>query len=289
MLQSLFDYLTEDMSGIGKNLIKVPESLYKTLVNKVFSQYLAYINMKDPVLAQEFSRMYRIPIAGNFKMENETIRINASTEDLPKKMQDNWQLTFGFIRLMIDWEQKIWADRPKVNASYEESDAHGLQGYFTINPKRLMDLMNKVDYTKKEVHEIFKMMSSTLYHESTHAVQHNCLKWLDKNQIGKSRVVRDNPLSSKAERRMEYLSSQVEFDPTIKTKIGQFQREYAGKDLLKSLAIFVGGITVKDQEPDEFFAALKKTDIKRWKKAVKKFYMNYDLEIEKLLLDIPKQ
>ena len=88
---------------------------------------------------------------------------------------------------------------------------------------------------------------------------------------------------------MEYLSSQVEFDLTIKTKIGQFQREYAGKDLLKSLAIFVGGITVKDQEPDEFFAALKKTDIKRWKKAVKKFYMNYDLEIEKLLLDIPEQ
>ena len=60
----------------------------------------------------------------------------------------------------IDWEQKIWADRPKVNASYEESDAHGLQGYFTINPKRLIDLMNKVDYTKNEVHEIFKMLSS---------------------------------------------------------------------------------------------------------------------------------
>lgn len=280
----LYEYIIEEIT-IGKNLIKVPESLYRALINAVYSQYLAYIAKTDEALALELSKQFKVNIAQNFKPKNKTIRINASVEDLPKKMQDNWQLTFGSIRLIIDWEQKIWADRPKVYASYKELNYHGLQGYFTINPRRLIDLLSG-EYTKKDVIEIFRMMSSTIYHEATHAVQRSCLKWLDKNQIGKSRIVRDNPNSSEEERRREYLTSEIEFDPTIKSKIGQFQRKYEGQDLLKSLAIFVGGIAVEGEEPDEFFAALKATDIKKWKKAVKKFYLNYDLKIEKVLLEI---
>lgn len=280
----LYEYIIEEIT-IGKNLIKVPESLYRALINAVYSQYLAYIAKTDEALALELSKQFKVDIAQNFKPKNKTIRIDANVEDLPKKMQDNWQLTFGSIRLIIDWEQKIWADRPKVYASYKELNYHGLQGYFTINPRRLIDLLSG-EYTKKDVIEIFRILSSTIYHEATHAVQRSCLKWLDKNQIGKSRIVRDNPNSSEEERRREYLTSEIEFDPTIKSKIGQFQRKYEGQDLLKSLAIFVGGIAVEGEEPDEFFAALKATDIKKWKKAVKKFYLNYDLKIEKVLLEI---
>jgi len=57
--------------------------------------------------------------------------------------------------------------------------------------------------------------------------------------------------------------------------------------LQKSLAIFVGAIQIEGQVGDEFFLALKKTDMKQWKRAVKKFYLNYDLNIESLLNTIP--
>jgi len=260
--------------------------LYKSMVLYIISEYVSYINLYDPVVAKELSKKYNVKIEEDFKPFNKDVELDTTLEGLPQKIRDNWKLEFGYIRLIIDCESKIWGLRPKVNASYEESSTNGIPGYFTINPRTLKELCS-TKFSISEIESLFATLKTTVYHEITHAVQHNSLKWLDRNQVGKSRIIRDNPLSSKEDRRLEYLSAEVEFDPTIKSKITQFQKKYAGKDLQKSLAIFVGAIQVGDDKGDEFFLALKKTNMKQWKRAVKKFYLNYELNIDTLLNTIP--
>ena len=271
---------------LREGLIKIPLDLYKSMMSYILTQYISYINIYDTSVAGKLQKKYDIKIDKNFSPVNKEIELNTTLEGLPQKIKDSWKLEFGYIRLIIDWEYKIWGLRPKVNASYEESSSNGIPGYFTINPRKLIELL-KTEHTIEDIEDILTTLKTTVYHEITHAVQHNSLKWLDKNAVGKSRIIRDNPLSSKEDRRLEYLSAEVEFDPTIKTKITQFQKKFSGKDLQKSLAIFVGAVQIEGQSGDEFFLALKKTNIKQWKRAVKKFYLNYDLNIENLLNTIP--
>lgn len=271
---------------LGEGLIKIPLDLYRSMLSYILSQYISYINNYDKEIANKLQKKYGVQIDTSFKPVNKEIELNTTLDGLPQKIKDNWKLEFGYIKLIIDWEYKIWGLRPKVNASYEESSSNGIPGYFTINPRKLIDLL-QTSYNINDIEDILTTLKTTVYHEITHAVQHNSLKWLDKNQVGKSRIIRDNPLSSKEDRRIEYLSAEVELDPTIKSKITQFQKKYSGKDLQKSLAIFVGAIQMEGETGDEFFLALKKTNMKQWKRAVKKFYLNYDLNIELLLNTIP--
>jgi hypothetical protein len=274
-------------------LIKIPNDLLKSLCDHVASEYISYLytfpeHRKD---AEKISEEFGVKIDKNFKAANRDIEINTSLKGLLDKIKNSWKLEFGYLRLIIDWDQKIWGSRPKVNASYEESDEKGIPGYFTVNPRRLIEAVNEEDYSLDKIRRIIEKAFTSMWHEATHAVQHNSLKWLDKDQIQKSRTVRDNPDSSPSERRKEYLVSYVEFDPQIKTKIDLF-REKHGKDkknLLKNLAIFVGGIKEDGKNPDEFFNYLKMHDLKRWKKAVNLIYKNYGLDVSSILKSFPKE
>jgi hypothetical protein len=241
--------------------------------------------------AEKVAQKLGIEIDKNFKIKNHDVELNTSLEGVSDKIKDAWKLEFGYLRLIIDWEQKIWGDRPKVNASYEESTEHGIPGYFTINPKSFMDLVNSEDYSESKLTDLLEKIKTSVWHEASHAVQHNSLKWMDKQQVAKDRTVRNNPDASKEDKRNEYLSAAVEFDPQIKTKIFLFKK-IATKDptnVLKNLAAFVGAIQLEGQKGDEFFLALKKTDIKKWKKAVKLFYLNYGFDISTVLNTIPTE
>lgn len=273
---------------LAEGLIKVPNDLYKSIVNYVLSQYFSYMNTIDKCKddAKKLANKYKVDIDPKFTPENKTTDLETVLDGLSQKVKDNWKLEFGYIKLIIDWEYKIWGARPKVNASYEESNSNGLPGYFTINPRKLKELIESDNYSMKEVDSLIDTLKATIWHEASHAVQHNALKWLDKNQVWKSRVVRDNPNSSKEDKRAEYLTSIVEFDPTIKSKITQFAKKYDIHDdntIRKNLAVFVGALNIEGEKPDEFFSVLKQKDFKRWKKAVNKFYMNYDFDVNSLL------
>ena len=273
-----------------EGLIKVPSSLLKSLVNHIYGEYLSYMYTfeKYKVEAETLSKKYNVVINKKFTPINKDVELNVVMDDVANNIKKSWKLEFGYLRLIIDWEQKTWSNKPKVNASYEESNEHGIPGYFTINPKNLIDLLND-DYDIKKLENIFEKVKTSMWHEASHAVQHNALKWIDKRQVSKERVFRDNPDSSKEDKRKEYLSSVVEFDPQIKTKIFQFRNKYGSdkENIRHNLAIFVGAVKVDDKQGDEFFMALKNTDIKRWKKAVKLFYLNYELDVSDLLKTIP--
>jgi hypothetical protein len=271
-------------------LIKIPDRLLKSLCVHVLSQYISYLYSfaERSEEAEYLSQEYNAIIDTTFKPINKDIELNTSIDDLPIELQKSWKLEFGYLRLIIDWEQKIWGARPGVNASYEESNEHGIPGYFTINPRLFIEaIKNNSDINK--IKEILDKVYYSLWHEASHAIQHNSLKWMDRNQVGKSRVVRDNPNSTKEERRKEYLMSYVEFDPQIKTKIYQFMRKYGNdkENLLKNLAAFVSAVKIEGINPDEFFDNLKNYDIRRWKKAVSLFYKNYNLDISSLISSIP--
>jgi hypothetical protein len=49
----------------------------------------------------------------------------------------------------------------------------------------------------------------------------------------------------------------------------------------------VAAIPMSDIPPDEFFLALKNTDLRKWKKAVKLMYLNYKFDISDLLKSVP--
>jgi len=278
---------------ITEGLIKVPTDLLKSLIRSIYSDYMSYMyqvkERKED--AEKVAQKLGIEIDKNFKIKNHDVELNTSLEGVSDKIKDAWKLEFGYLRLIIDWEQKIWGDRPKVNASYEESTEHGIPGYFTINPKSFMDLVNSEDYSESKLTDLLEKIKTSVWHEASHAVQHNSLKWMDKQQVAKDRTVRNNPDASKEDKRNEYLSAAVEFDPQIKTKIFLFKK-IATKDptnVLKNLAAFVGAIQLEGQKGDEFFLALKKTDIKKWKKAVKLFYLNYGFDISTVLNTIPTE
>jgi hypothetical protein len=272
-------------------LIKVPDQLLGSLCAHVISQHISYLytfpDKKSD--AEDLAIEYNSMIDSTFIALNKEIDLTTALQDVPDSLQKSWRLEFGYLRLIVDWEQKIWVDRPKVNASYEESNEHGIPGYFTINPRSFTEEVNSENYNIQNIKQILDKVYYSLWHEASHAVQHNSLKWIDKTQVRKSRIVRDNPNSSPEDRRIEYLTSFVEFDPQIKTKIYQFRQKYGNdkENILKNLSIFVGSVKMDEENPDEFFDDLKNTDIKRWKKAVKAFYKNYNIDITDRLRDIP--
>jgi len=278
-------------SFLGEGLIKVPSDLLKSLVRHIFGEYLSYMysleNRRDD--AEKLASINSIMIDKNFKPKNSEVELNTVLDGLSDKLKNAWKLEFGYLRLTIDWDQKIWADRPKVNASFEEANAHGLPGYFTVNPRSFMDMLQSEDYSFQKVTSLLEKIKTSMWHEASHAVQHNSLKWMDKSQVAKDRTVRDNPNSSKEDQRKEYLSAAVEFDPTIKTKIFLFKKiaEKEPESVLKNLAAFVGAANIEGAKQDEFFLALKSTNLKKWKKAVKLFYLNYGFDVSELLKDVP--
>ncbi len=277
---------------LTEGLIKVPSDLLRSMCDHIISQYVSYMNTIDKCKedAQILAERYGVQIDPDFQPINKEVELNTVLEGVPERVKNAWKLEFGYLRLIIDWESKIWKDRPKVNASYEESDAKGIPGYFTINPRALIECLSG-DYKIEEVMGIFKKTQYSAWHEASHAVQHNSLKWMDKNQVHKSRTIRDNPESSQEDRRREYLSAIVEFDPQIKTKIYLFNQKY-GEDrenMRKNLAAFVAAVPMDDVPADGFFSALKKTDLRRWKRAVKLFYLNYQFDISDILRSIPDE
>jgi hypothetical protein len=277
--------------SVNEGLIKVPQDLLRSLWRFVFSQYLSYMYSIErcSLDAIDLSKKYDIIIDEEFKPINKDIELSFVLDDLPERVKNSWRLEFGYLRFLIDWEQKIWGHRPKVNASYEESNDNGIPGYFTINPREFVELLNSDKYTIEGAIDLIERAKTSMWHEASHAIQHNSLKWLDKKQVHKSRVIRNNPESSPEDRRREYLSSAVEFDPQIKTKIFQFRKKYGGdkENIRKNLAGFVGAANMEGISPDDFFKALKQTDIRRWKKAVKLFYLNFGFDVSSLLKIIP--
>jgi hypothetical protein len=277
---------------LSEGLIKVPTDLLRSLCNHIASQYISYLHLFDEhkTDAQELASKYQVEIDPSFEPLNKEVELNTVLEGVSEKIKNAWRLEFGYLRLILDWEQKIWGDRPKVNASYEESTEKGIPGYFTINPHTWIEAIG-TDYLLNNLISLLNRAQYSAWHEASHAVQHNCLKWLNPNQVGKSRVIRDNPESSPESRRSEYLSSQVEFDPQIKTKIFQFQEKYGydEENIHKNLAAFVGAALQDDIQPDEFFMNLKKTDLSKWKKAVRVIYKNYNFDISSLLRSVPNE
>jgi hypothetical protein len=272
--------------SLAKGLIKVPTDLLKSLCNHIASQYISYLAISENLKshADLLALRYGISIDDLFEPFNKDIELHTSLDDIPERIKGAWRLEFGYLRLIIDWEQKIWVDRPKVNASYEESDNKGIPGYFTVNPHHWIETI-KQNHSIEDLIDILNKVQYSAWHEISHAVQHNGLKWLDPRQVEKSREIRDNPESSSGECRQEYLSSQVEFDPQIKTKIFQFQQKY-GQDKEKihqNLSAFVGASIQEGVESDEFFMVLKETNRNKWKKAIRIIYRNYDFDIASLL------
>lgn len=274
-------------------LIKIPNDLLKSLCDHVASQYISYLYTfpEHRADAEKLAGEYGVNIDRSFKPINRDIELNTTLQGLSDRIKNSWKLEFGYLRLIIDWEQKIWGLRPKVNASYEESNEKGIPGYFTLNPRKMIEAVGGENYSLDGIRKIINKAFNSMWHESTHAVQHNALKWIDKSQVQKSREVRNNPNSSTEERRREYLVSYVEFDPQIKTKIDLFMTKYGGDkaNLLKNLAVFVGGVKVEERKPDEFFEFIKNYDLKRWRKAVNLLYKNYGLDVSSILKGIPKE
>jgi hypothetical protein len=275
---------------LNEGLIKVPRDLLRSICESVISQFISYAYgfKEHRKYAKKLARVFNVQIDTEFKPVNREIELETTLDGIPERIKSVWNPEYGHLKLVVDWEQKIWRDRPKVNASYEETPEKGLPGYFTINPRSIIEILNSPNFNKDDLVLKIRKFHFSVWHEVSHGVQHNALKWLDPNQVKKERRVRDNPESSPEEKRNEYLTQDVEFDPQIKSRIFLFNEKYENSNInetRKNLAIFTGGIE-SEEEPDEYFLALKNTDPQKWRKAVKIFYRNYSFDWGSFLKEI---
>jgi hypothetical protein len=162
----------------------------------------------------------------------------------------------------------------------------------------------KVNHCEKVVREIFNRLEDgydrslgTLHHELTHYIQYKILSRGHEKQIDNSGKSISAAETDKANE--EYHSSQIEFDPWIKSIVKDIQsvykkikRKYPAYEF-RPLVDFLTGAAPRSKannhverfetdafvptKPYAFFTDLKKVDTKKWKKAIK--YLMAELKL----------
>lgn len=260
---------------ISEGLIKIPDKLYKELLNITYSQYISYIEKniqpsesKD-ILIGTLIQTYKINKHQKFnKFTNEPIKVDFKIDDVPVEFKGFWKENQKELLYVINWEQLKWADRPKVGGAYSDKDFK-----ITINPRLLIDLVKSQSTEIRDYVAAFDKPKYTLWHEMTHLVQKRAIANIDPSQVakltsgGESQEERKTP-----EYREKYLQNMIEFDPMLKTAVYKFNSNYKHK--IKNISDFkkcFNDFTLAaDLEKDnDFFTVLFRKDIKRWKKAIK--------------------
>lgn len=140
---------------------------------------------------------------------------------------------------------------------------------FVVSPKAMLALMTTGKTS--ELTRLLKNLDGLIDHELTHVIQDAILRIFHRKQsiyvFGKAA-----PNLKAAEKKNDhYLTSDVEFDPWIKTSIEHVRglikkhRDEDPKEVVKRYTCVYGD----SEEQSKFFKALKRSDPVKWKKAVK--------------------
>ena len=164
-----------------------------------------------------------------------------------------------------------------------------------INLKNFLkpQIISRIKRTPESVLDFVHHLDSNVEHELTHAIQAKYLAHKDIKHAGNVDHIKDDGSFD----REGYYNSDLEFSSTIRSEVGKFKRaiarhgRYSDQDVRRELLrawidpdyngdakINVDGTELPMkatgrylQLPSEFFATLKKTNLQKWKKAVKYF------------------
>lgn len=263
---------------LNEQLIAVPEELKNTILDYVFQSYLQYVrenldssNDKFEPLENLLIRTYQIKESFKIKLDNSEIKFLIKPEDIPQEYRDVWKYKKDHIKLVIDWEQKKWPDRPLVGGVFKKNS-----GKIIINPRLLMDTVKNGSYDFNDYYDAFDKPKFTIWHELTHLMQLKAIIYIDPTQVAKETTGLETQIERMTpEYREKYLQNQLEFDPQIKTSIYRFLKLFRRK--IKNKNDFKECFNLYTLKGDyghgnDFFRVLFAKQPEKWKIAVDELY-----------------
>ena len=297
---------------LNEGLIKLPPKLIGDVIKYFVYWYLAFLqgtaeadssNDEDDLdmiklgvdrLAKKYG--VKSPSDGDIKksMTNRAIYKNFNVEDIPLTYLNRVTKIHGpeAIKELKKANVKFvvaFKSHPKIDA-----DGDSPQGIFHADPPEIIisipNMNNQLPKTiehlsRFNVAEAARHLDYTIgiiEHEVTHAVQSMVLYLLHPKQydnVGKSA----QGLDGNQAKQEKYFTSQLEFDPWVKTSIKELKALFGRKkasDVASKKELFKY-FTFSDVQPTEvsnvkdghvrsdFFKALRRSDLVKWKRAIK--------------------
>jgi hypothetical protein len=300
---------------LSEGMIKLPVKMFKEGERLIVSDICSYVitdlekYKREPDVhlfsehVKKVASQHAAPLRSLKKKTRSKFKIKLSLEGLPEKYREGFGSDKN-LDLDLDWVRKGRLTDLGAGGSYKDTEAGKI--VIGIFPIIELELEKKVALNKKreeegkknahlysEMVDLFDRRLDRILlsfeHELTHYVQYKALSKLSDKQTGHS----EHP-----GKRDAYFNSQIEFDPLIRSALGEFHtmekdNDEAGMKGSRRdwIAIFVGSKSIPSQkfamarsekyggfiEPSDFFLSLKKHSPDKWRKAVKLFTQ----EIEK--------
>lgn len=293
---------------LNEGIIKLPPKLTSSLIEYFIYWYLAFlegsadasksfdeddldmIKLAIERLAKKFDS--KIPTTADIKkaMSNRSVFKNFPVEDIPLQYLEKIvkmkgeeainELKKAHIKFAVSFKP-----HPKV--------IEGEEGVFYTKPaeiiiaipnlptstEKILQLLSMFNH--QEVARIINNTSGVIEHELTHAIQSMVLFLLHPKQFSNSQ---STSVNKKVKGLDKYFAKDIEFSPWIKTSVREmksiFEKSKATtvqekKDLFSKFTysdVLSKDVTKADNKKHErskFFKSLKRTDLEKWKKAVK--------------------
>ena len=310
---------------VTEGMIKLPEKMFKDGETKIVADLCSFVITElspfksDPDVhkfidhVKSTASKYSAPLRFLKKKIRSKFKIELSLESLPEKYRAGFEKPDVFkdtppkklkLELDLDWTQKGRLTDKSAGGFFKNTEAGkivvGIGSLVDLDFKRTVSLNNHLKRAGGKSHLYNELMDLfdprldrillTFEHELTHYVQYKALHKLSAVQTyGADEAAQTSRIKGKKD---AYYNSQVEFDPLIRTSLGEFHRmerdniEAKMKGTRRGwIDIFVGAKAIPTQkfemirsekhggfiEPSEFFLSLKKHSPDKWKKAVKLF------------------
>jgi hypothetical protein len=201
---------------------------------------------------------YNIKIDSSFlnhyKLSDDKVasyQIKYSIDDIPSKYRNMFSSKYTYIELIVALYDK---DYPKSGGQFYDEDIIGKNSEMTFYIGTICDyaIGKFID-----PHKIY-YIEAVIKHELTHFIQHRCFKSRSLSQID----------TGDSDDYSSYTTSNIEFDPIIKTEIGKFVSSHYPYLSDKDLRFLVRDYL----KHSSFFKTLKHTDQDKWEKASREFY-----------------
>lgn len=246
--------------ALNEGLIQIPPKIYKHFEIALFT--FAFSHMINEVGNYGFAQTVK-KIAGKYgirrfikpSIETNVIYKNPH-QDIPYHDWDVDQNTE--ITLFMVYDEKYASFNSYYDSEHEKTGNPAITFYISNYVKEIREVDKKEEATLI-IDQILPRIQADLKHELMHYVQDVFLSNKSEKQVQTG-----NP-----EDEIEYYTSQKEFDPTIRSEIGEFLSARRQNSSLQ-----------KHIDQSEFFKILKKHAPKKYKIAIKKFIIGVQQSLD---------
>ena len=278
---------------ISEGLIKVPQKIYKkfekSLLEVAFSHMVAEVDLDYVDAIKKVARKNGVR---SFKKSQKEVRVKYKRPDveIPVRKSDDYMDIdpVDNLHLFMVFNEKEVVHNADYDTDHDVTGESTITVYVSNYVRDIRDV-NDVDQAGHTATQIAIRLKADLKHELMHFVQDVYLANKHEKQNQQKRQSGKNTEQDK----INYFTSQQEFDPTIQSEIGEFISNYSTNP--PELVDYINRLNLKPNHPDlpefvqkfmqkyfikqidsqikgsDFFKILKKHQPKKYKIAIRKF------------------